>query len=255
MQMRPELASPQSESAVQPQRPMRQAAPVALAMQLERSSSVHCAQVLLGPMQRVRPSVRLAQCESIVHSTQAFIPLPPPVWVRHTGVAPMQSASRLQLVVQTPVAPDMSAVQLWPIGQPLRPSPIAQPASQRRVMPLQMRPEPEAPQSASVEQPQKTIVESICTRQTRPLGFIAQRVASPFWPGVQSLQVELDASHTGVSPMQAVVFIGVHWTHAPAVEHARVPSRPAHSLSCEHARHTLFSHTGVLPEHWLLLVH
>ena len=55
----------------------------------------HSAQVSSGPMHRVRPSVRLAQCVSIVHSTQAEAGvIPGRAWqIGRVGMEPAQSSS------------------------------------------------------------------------------------------------------------------------------------------------------------------
>lgn len=149
----------QSPSLVQPQRPVpRHALPEALPAQAPAAAGLHCAQVFIAPTQRVRPSVRLAQCASVVHSTHALAtPASPPR--RQCGreaIELAQSVSKLQVVVHMPtVASD--DVQNWPAGQPLRLVAVAQPLMQRRVLASHTRPERESPQSESLAQPQNAV--------------------------------------------------------------------------------------------------
>jgi len=134
---------------------MVQAVPAMLPMQLRAMAGLHWAQLLLT--QRLRPSERLPQCMSVVHSTHwamaltlASLSLPP----RQYGAGTLQSLSRLQVAVHIPIML-LSEVHESPSGQPLRPAPVAQPWMQRRVMVSQTRPEPAPPQSLSWAHPQR----------------------------------------------------------------------------------------------------
>ncbi len=91
-------------SLVQPQRPVpRHALPEALPAHESAAAGLHCAQVFIAPTQRVRPSVRLAQCASVVHSTHAFAM--PALARRQCGrdaIEATQSVSKLHEVVHMP---------------------------------------------------------------------------------------------------------------------------------------------------------
>src|SRR5207248_10590226 len=105
------------------------------------------------------------------------------------------------------------------------------------VWPLQTRPESEAPQSASVVQPQKTPPEPSLW-QAWPSGFEGQLPGfAPMSPDAraQGAQVSLPVLQTGVAPAHWVWFAPVHWTQAPRVaSQAGVAGVPAQSASTVH---------------------
>jgi hypothetical protein len=62
-------------------------------------------------------------------------------------------------------------------------------------------------------------------------------------------------SHRGVAPVHRLVFVAVHWVHAPFAWQAGVA--PPHSASPAHARQACdaLSHTGLVPPQLALVVH
>lgn len=98
-----------------------------------------------------------------------------------------------------------------------------------------------AEHSVLVMQPRQTLLSQT---GVAPLHRESSRQAT------QRLAVVLQ---TGVAPAHAVPLLMVHWTHWPLVAHAGV--EPPQSSSRRQPRHTLRSQMGVVPEHWVLLVH
>jgi hypothetical protein len=247
---RPDMASPQSASVVQPQTPMTHAAPTPERAQAIRLLDVHCTHVLLLLSQSVRPSMRPEHCASVTHSTHTLAIIDPGVARRQTPVGAMQSASRLHVVVHMPVVPGSSVVQERPAGQPFRPSPTPQPSTQRLRIGSQTRPDMASPQSASRVHPQNACsVVMLGAMHARPSGLAEHAMALPIGPDVQSTQRLVSGSHTGVSMLHAALLDGVHWTQAPLIAQAVLPSLREHSMSERQARHIMPSQTGVLPEH------
>lgn len=234
----------QSTSRVQPQRPVpRQAVPDALIAQAVGAEGEHCAQVFMGPMQRVRPSVRLAHWASLTHSTQVFItPASPATRQRgRVGIDVAQSLSKLQVVVHVPtVAPVASdEVQNCPAGQWFRVGDAEHPATQRRVVASHTRPEVALPQSPSVAQPQKSAPPVVAVRQALPSAFEAQAAGIA---AVQSTQVPL--AHTGVAAPQSA-FEAQPRQRRVAVSQMGVGA--AHSLALAHGTLKVTTAEGVIP--------
>jgi hypothetical protein len=216
-QMRPEVAAPQSASAMHPQASVgRQAEPFIVGSQLLVLPAVHSTQrSKLGPGV-VSQTLPPTQSELMRHWTQVC------ALVSQTGAAPLQSVGNLQPGWQLPSIPPSATWQYWYMGQV---SPIA---STRHPM-MQVPPAPIIRSQTSLGLPQSWS----CPQPHAPA----------------------ETMQTGLGAPQSVPLVDEHWVHAPARAPASAPSQAGvigdfvvHSRSLWHARQALFTpQMGLVP--------
>lgn len=204
----------QSLSEVHPQSPLvRQAAPAASALHAELSVGLHSAQVFEGPIQRTRPSVRVAQCGSVTHSTQRSSLVgsiarrqwgrgsAQSVSITHTTQAlrspshaprGLTQAERIAVVHSTQRPARVPAVAHAGV-EPEQSEPAGSQARHTCVTPSQMGVEPE--QSAFVRQPTQTFIA--VSQWALPVQC-RSAVQGTHWP----VRVPMVA-HAGAEPMQS----------------------------------------------------
>lgn len=243
-QTRPEVAPPQSPSAVQPHWPLeRQRAPARSASHAAVIVVVHSAHVLRTGSQ----TNGAAQSAVTRHSTQR----PGGAATSHLGSGLVQSASKLQPVgaPHTPV-PFMMFVHIRPAGQSFRGA-KPQPGVQTPFGPLQTIPDMAPPQLASPAapaQPHSPVAgkhsgfapphrsallgeHSVQAPASGPDAWHAGRVGSgQLGPPslVQGPQLRVVVEHTGVTPPQSVA--SRQPTQTPAPDEVSHSGRPAGQL-------------------------